>query len=718
MAARRHHRVRLAMPAMRSRGDIQGLRAIAVLLVVLAHAGVPGFAGGYVGVDVFFVVSGFLITSILLHEATEHGSISLTGFYSKRARRILPAATVALMATATAAIALLPYIRAQQTLGDVAWSAFFAANVRFGHEQTDYFSRGQAPSPVQHFWSLAVEEQFYLVWPALIILVLVGAGHRASVVRRRLRWLGLLAAGLAAASFAWSIATTPTDPTGAYFATTTRGWELGAGALLAFAGRSLHMLSGAMRTVLAVLGLASIAIAAVTFTDHTPVPGYAMALPVAGTVAVLAAGSGIPDRSGPILVRLLGRQPLRWIGDVSYGFYLWHWPFLILASAYLGHRLSVPANLALAGGALLVAWLSYRLIENPIRRAPTLSLRPRLALLLWPAAIGSLLIVNFGSQAYIDHERRVLAAAAADVDLSELPPSQRMPRNGDRIHDALADAIDRATLDAPQTPVDDLKAVSEEFVRDPACRASEEQSSHVICPIGAVGSDRRMVVLGDSHAQMWLPALDLIAQRTGYELVPITKLGCTPYAVVAWKFDRDEVYTECNDFHPWALDQVRLADPDVIIVGSASVIRSVDPTTGDLLSPDIARQTWRNGARSLAEELLTIAPDVLFMEDINRLPWNPADCLSNLRKTAADCTFSPSEWVADSNRLVRHGIAGTGAWQLKTHDWFCLRDRCPTVVAGRSVYGDDDHMASGYAVYLVDALEKRLRLPMPATPNL
>ena len=704
---------------MRSRGDIQGLRAIAVLLVVLAHAGVPGFAGGYIGVDVFFVVSGYLITSILLHEATEHGSVSLAGFYAKRARRILPAATVTLTVTAVAAIVLLPYVRAQKVLGDVAWSAFFAANLRFGQQETDYFSRGQPPSPLQHVWSLAVEEQFYLVWPTLLVLVLViGARRRAANVRRRLLWLGLVAAGLTAASFAWSVQTTPTDPTGAYFSTATRGWELGAGALLALAGRSLPLLGGMTRAVLAALGLASIAVAAATFTDHTPVPGYHMALPVVGTAALLAAGSGIPDRSGPLVVRLLGRQPLRWIGDVSYGFYLWHWPFLILAPAYLGHRLSVPANLALSGAALLVAWLSYRLIENPIRRAPSLSLRPRLALLLWPVAIGSLLAVNVGSHAYIDHERRVLAAAAADVDLSDLPLSQRMPRNGEQIHDALADAIDRATLDAPQMPVDDLQAEADEFVRDLDCRASEEQSSSEICPIGDVGSDRRIVMLGDSHAQMWLPSLEIIAERTGYELVPITKLGCTAYEVVAWKFDRDNVFTECNDWRTWALEQARLADPDVIVVASASVIRSTDETTGDLLSLDAARQAWRDGAGSLAEELLTIAPEVRFMEDINRLPWNPADCLSDLDNTAADCTFTPSDWVADSNRLVRHGIAGTGAWQLRTHDWFCLRDRCPTVVAGRSVYGDNDHMANSYSVYLAEALEKRLRLPTPGAPSL
>ena len=708
----RRHAARLAMPAMKARGDIQGLRAIAVLLVVLAHAGVLGVGGGYIGVDVFFVVSGFLITSILLHEATERGSISLVRFYAKRARRILPAATATLMATAIAAIVLLPYVRAEAILGDVAWAAFFAANLRFAEGQTDYFSAGQPHSPVQHYWSLAVEEQFYLVWPAVIVAVLVvGAGRRVAVVRRRMPWLVGFAAVLVVASFAWSVAATPTDPTGAYFATSTRGWELGAGALLAMAGRSLPRLRRSARSLLAVAGLAMIAVAAVTFTDRTPVPGYHMALPVVGTVLLIAAGSGVPDRSGPVVVRLLGRQPLRWIGDVSYGFYLWHWPFLILAPAYAGHRLSVPANLALCAGALLMAWLSYHLIENPIRRAPTLSLRPRLALLLWPAAIGSLLIVNAGSQAYIDHERRIVAAAAASVDLSALPPEQRVPRNGEPIHDALADALDRASLDAPQTPVEDLEPVSEEFVRDTDCRAAEAQWSHEICPLGEIGSDRRMVVIGDSHAQMWLAGLEIVAERNGYELVPITKLGCTPYDVVAWKFDRDDVYTECNAWRQWALEQAGLARPDVIVVASASVIKSADEATGELLPLDAARQAWRDGARSLAEDLLAIAPDVRFVEDINRLPWYPADCLSDLDKTAADCTFEPSSWVADSNRLVRRGIRDTDAIRVVSHDLFCLRDRCPTVVNGMAVYGDNDHLANGYSAYLADELEERLRLP-------
>ena len=708
----RRHRVDDALPAMRPRPDIQGLRAVAVLLVVLAHAGVLGIEGGYVGVDVFFVVSGFLITSILLHEATAWGSVSLVRFYGKRARRILPAATLTLVVTAAATTVLLPYLRAERILGDVGWAAGFAANVRFGQERTDYFAAQQPPSPVQHFWSLAVEEQFYLVWPALIVAVLIlGTRGSPAAARRRLPRLGWLVAGLAAASLAWSIATTPTDPTVAYFSTATRAWELAAGALLAFAGRSLPWLGRRVRGLFAAVGLAMVGAAAVTFSEHTPVPGYHLALPVAGTVLLLAAGSGIPSGTGPVVVRLLGRQPLRWIGDVSYGFYLWHWPFLVLAQAYAGHRLDVSTNLLLCAGALLTAWLSYQLIEDPIRRTTTLSHRPRLALLLWPAAIGSLLVVNLGSHAYIDHERRVLAAAAANVDLSDLPSAQRLPRTGDVVHDALADALDRATLDAQQTPVDGLTPDGEEFVRDADCRAAETESTHEICPLGDVGADRTVVVLGDSHAQMWLPAIELIADRTGYELVPITKLGCTPYDVVAWKFDRGEEYAECNAWRPWAVDQVRQADPDVVVVASASVVKSVDPSTGELLPLDASRSTWREGARSLAAELLAIAPEVRFVADIERLPWNPADCLSDLDNTAADCTFGRSDWVHASNRLVRHGIAPTAAEYVSLRGLLCLRGRCPTVIDDLAVYSDDDHLASGYARFLADDLEERLRLP-------
>jgi peptidoglycan/LPS O-acetylase OafA/YrhL len=708
----RRHRATSPLPAMTNRVDIQGLRALAVLLVVLGHAGLLGATGGYVGVDVFFVVSGFLITSILLHEATEQGSLSLARFYAKRARRILPAATLTLIGTAVAATVIVPYVRAEAILKDVGWAAVFGANIHFGNARTDYFAAHQPPSPVQHYWSLAVEEQFYLVWPALIVvMLLLGARRSPATVRRRLPWLAFVVAVLSALSLTWSVTTTQSDPAAAYFSTTARCWELGAGALLAFAGRSLPRLSKRVRNVLAIAGLGMVLMAGFTFTEATPVPGYHLAVPVLGTVALLAAGSGSTTATSPAIVRLLGRQPLRWIGDVSYGFYLWHWPLLIIGMAYVGHRLDLTTKLALIGGALLLAWISYELLENPIRRARSLSLRPKPALLLWPAAIGSLALVTICSHSYIGYQRDRVAAAAAEVDLSMLPPSQRAPRTGDPVHDAIADSVDRATLDAPQAPVDDLSEAIGPWLDDPSCGASETEVTHDICPMGDVGSPRRMVVLGDSHLLMWIPALEVIAERTGYELVPITKLGCTPYDVVAWKFDRDDVFAECNAWRPWALDQVRQARPDVIVVGSASVIKSADEATGDLLRTDEARNVWKVGARSLAKDLAEIAPEVRFVQDVNRLPWNPADCLSDLDHTAADCTVEPSAWVTDSNRLVRRGIAHTGARQVRLRGLFCVHGRCPTVVDGMAVYGDDDHLAPDYVRYLAGDLEKRLRLP-------
>lgn len=712
MSTSRHRAAPSPMPSVRSRADIQGLRALAVLLVALGHGHLLGLTGGYVGVDVFFVISGFLITSILLHEASTRGGLSLVGFYGKRARRILPAATVTLVATAVAATVMLPYVRAEAILKDVAWATMFAANIHFGQARTDYFSSHLPPSPVQHYWSLAVEEQFYLVWPALIVLVVV-AGTRGSptAVRRRLPRLALLVAALSALSLVWSITSTSSDRTTAYFSTPARCWELGAGTLLAFAGRGLPQLTRRAREMLAWLGLSLVLIAGFTFTANTPVPGYHMVLPVLGTVMLIAAGSTRPGSTAPVIVRLLGKQPLRWIGDVSYGFYLWHWPFLILGTAYFGHRLGAGTTVGLLSGALVMAWLSYQLLENPIRRARALSRRPRLALLLWPAAISILLSINVGSHSYIDHRRATVAAAAANVDLAALPSGQRAPRDGNRVHDAIADSIDRATLNAPEMPVGQLTRGIHAWLHDKNCGASETQTKHQICVMGDVNGTRRMVALGDSHLLMWLSDLDAIAQQDGYQLIPITKLGCSPYDVTAWDFSRRTEYTNCNQFRPWALNQVKALHPDIVIVGSASQIASMDPSTGRLLPPEQARRTWRAGARTLGRQLIAISPEVRFLQDINRLPQDPAECLSDLAHTAADCTFPPSSRVADSGRLVHDGLAGTGAEYVRLRDMFCIEGRCPTVIDGVQVYADNDHITIDYARYVVGDFESRLRLP-------
>jgi peptidoglycan/LPS O-acetylase OafA/YrhL len=326
-----------AAPAQTFRPDVEGLRAVAVTAVVLFHAGVPGLRGGYVGVDVFFVISGFLITSLMLREIAGTGAVSLRRFYARRARRILPASSLVLVTVILATYHWLGFLRGDEVARDGVWAALFASNFRSAALGVDYLASQAAPSPMQHFWSLAVEEQFYLVWPLAVVL-LIRFGHR--------RWIGICLGVAVAASFAWSVRS------GGYFGPATRAWEIGAGGLLA-------VFSLRLAAPVAWLGLALIGLAVVGFDESTPFPGYAAALPVLGALLVLA---GRGDA-------LLGLAPLRWLGRISYSLYLWHWPVLIILEQAHGGPLSASARTLAVLLSLVLAVLTYFGVEDPIRRS-------------------------------------------------------------------------------------------------------------------------------------------------------------------------------------------------------------------------------------------------------------------------------------------------------------------------------------------------------------
>ncbi|MBU2663395.1 acyltransferase [Actinoplanes bogorensis] len=347
-AGLRHSTVPAAAGSTGFRRDIEGLRAVAVLLVVLFHAGVPGVAGGYIGVDVFFVISGFLITSVMLREVRRTGGLSLIDFYARRARRILPAAAVVLVATLLASYHWLGFLRGDEIAGDVGWSALFAANFRFANTGLDYLASQGAASPVQHFWSLAVEEQFYLVWPAAIVLLL-WLGFRWAIGY----WLAAAVVASLAYGVLWQTGTW------SYFSPFSRAWEIGAGCLLALVATKLDRIPHRLATAMAGVGLALIVVSALTFDETTTFPGYAAGLPVIATVMVLA---GRGDS-------LLATWPLVWLGRLSYSFYLWHWPVLIIAQQAYGEMLSVVTRAALVLAALGLAAVTFFAVEEPIRRS-------------------------------------------------------------------------------------------------------------------------------------------------------------------------------------------------------------------------------------------------------------------------------------------------------------------------------------------------------------
>ena len=346
------------------RPDIQGLRAIAVILVILAHASVPGFEGGYIGVDVFFVISGFVITSLLLRQPPRGVRHNLAYFYARRIRRIVPAATLTLVATTLAAYFLLGTNFVPQLLGDVRWASLFSENFRLIRTGSDYFIPGIAPSLVTHFWSLAVEEQFYLAFPLVVFSLTL-----MSPLRHRTTSLGvfLVAAIAASAWYSWHL--TPISPTVAYYSPFTRFWEIALGALVALLPAAWARRTPHLNTLLGFLALLALAAAVWRLNTMSVYPGVLAWWPC-GTTAVLLWTGQASVKGGP--ATWLSWRPLRYIGDISYSLYLWHYVWLMLPLQMVHPPTSSWARVIEIAGAFACAVISYHVLENPIRHSKRL----------------------------------------------------------------------------------------------------------------------------------------------------------------------------------------------------------------------------------------------------------------------------------------------------------------------------------------------------------
>ncbi len=455
----------------RFRPDVQGLRAVAVVLVVLFHAHVPGFGGGYVGVDVFFVISGFVITGVLLRERSSTGSTSILSFYGRRARRILPAATLVIITTVVVSYPLLGPVSGDQTATDSLWASVFLINLHFAATGTNYLASQLPPSLLQNFWSLAVEEQFYLVYPATIVVV-ASISWRLSLRRR----LGIVLGVAALGSLLVSITQTSTNPTTAYFSPLPRVWELSLGGIVALSTEYLRRWPAPISSVLSWLGLASILGAGAFYSASTAYPGWAVALPVFGAALIIAGGTAVPERGAE---RLLRMRPFQWIGLISYSLYLWHWPVLTLVAERRGTgNLPVSESLLWLVVSLGLSIATYRLVENPIRRSPSLVGRR------WASVVlgGCLILAS-------------LTLATAEI----------------HIHRAPGDATDLTGL---QTSATCPSPTTRELT--PLMGTSRPANQLVA----------RLMVVGDSTACTMVPGLEAVAAPLGIQVENATVIGC------------------------------------------------------------------------------------------------------------------------------------------------------------------------------------------------
>ena len=362
------------------RPDIQAMRALAVLLVVLYHADIPGVHGGFLGVDVFFVISGFVITNVLLREKASKGTTSIPGFYARRIRRILPAATVVLIATVFATYHWLSYITGAITANDAKYVAAFVGNFRFASLGTQYFTATQPPSTLQQFWSLAVEEQFYLVWPLLFLLITL-PWKKFSPVPRLITALTMVIG----VSLAWCIIETQQNEVWAFFSPLTRAWELALGAMLAVVGPHLRGRAPRSGVILGAIGLVTVFLCTWFYSTSTLWPGTAVILPVLATGAIIAGGS---LRGTGSFGRFATFPPVQWLGNVSYSLYLVHWPVIAIATQFAIAPLPLTSEIELVVLSVALAGVLYYAIENPIRRSRWLSNRRGVTFIIGAVLIG------------------------------------------------------------------------------------------------------------------------------------------------------------------------------------------------------------------------------------------------------------------------------------------------------------------------------------------
>lgn len=649
------------------RPDIEGLRAIAILAVLAYHAQLPWISGGFVGVDVFFVISGFLITGLLLREVAASGRIDLPAFYARRARRLLPAALVVIAVTVLASAFILSSVQFPSVAGDGAAAALYVSNYRFALSATDYFAAEGAPSPLLHYWSLGVEEQFYLFWPLLIVL-----GARFLKVRR----LWILVSAIGIASLIASIVMTNVEAPWAFYSLPTRAWQLALGALVALGVLALPRHWPAhVATALGVVGLLLVAVSVVLISDATPFPGLAALAPTVGTALLIIAG----ERSSGLVSRALATPIPRFFGRISYSLYLWHWPLLILVPLALdrdGGRLRI----VLAAASIVVAWLSTTFIERPFRTGWATRHTSRWT--LGAAAALSLVVaasaVTAGGNLATTPDEPPLPTLSPRTEKPELPPAVVSgPLPGDLQPSLLAALEDKASV-----MVD-------------GCRAGFPQSQPRDCIYGNADAATTVVLFGDSHAAMWLPAIERVAFDRDWRIVALIKPACPPADVQVWSRRLKREFTECHEWRDLAVQRIAELQPSVTFVATAKDHTIL--STGGKRVKATDKRAWKEGLEAMLVELVAASDRVVLIGEVPHLPVDPLECLAEGDSLDA-CPVTRSEVVDEPyEKVEKRSAKKAGAQWVRTTNWLCPGERCPLVMGRFLVYRDADHLTATFA---------------------
>lgn len=682
------------------RPEIQLLRAVAVSAVVVNHVWPGALPGGYLGVDMFFVISGYLITAHLLREVDRTGTIRLRAFWGRRVRRLLPASLLVIVVSAVASLVVLPAAEWPMVFRQVTASALYVQNWALAADAQDYFASAQSPSPLTHYWSLSLEEQFYLVWPLLILGAYV-VGRRLGRPRPA---IAVLLGVVVAASLAFSVRQTATDPGAAYFVTPARMWQLGIGGLLAFLPtltRGRHVARSRRRHVVALAGWVAVATSVVTFDEGSPVPGWVTLLPVLGTAAVIWAGDAflraVPRAARPLLAIGL------WLGAISYSLYLWHWPPVVLVPAALGRPLGSTGQVVLVVAVVVLAWATLTLVENPLREHRWAARGP-----LWrtflPAAVATSLVVGFATYTGAGVDRRTETVREQVTTALE---------SGDRCFGA------RAVANGCPEPnrlryrnAGLLRVENTQF--DPTwgetCLQNPREAAVVSCQYGVppAQTDRRVILVGDSHARHWAPAVERIALRRQWNVTLIAKSSCPVNAEDPRTRRFPEFVPSCRAWNDAVVDRVLASRADLVITSASSRNYVLPGLKGRQATARMAAgyaSVWRRWAAA--------GKTVVALGDVPRMRQGDIPTCVMRSGTRDDPCWAPAA-EADSPDPLLLAVERMDSRRVHGVDlsrFFCSGGRCHSVIGGIVAYGDGNHMLEYFARSLAPYLEEQL-MPM------
>ncbi len=671
------------------RPEIHALRAAAVTLVILFHLWPDTFPGGFVGVDVFFLISGFLITGHLQREIAVSGRVSLSSFWARRARRLLPAAMLVLVSTGLASWILLPKPLWQDTFIQIGAAGAYVVNWVLAAASVDYFAADSPATAVQHYWSLSVEEQFYLVWP-LIISGLAwlarystrGRRHAAAPVSRYVvRGVG----ALAVASFLYSVWLSPRSDA-AYFSTLTHVWQFALGALLCAAVPFLHrrVLHPAIRAAATWLGFVVLLVCGITFDGELAFPGWIAAVPLAGAALVIGArDSGDTAISA---ATAMGSRPVQWLGDVSYAAYLWHWPLIVLVPYAVDRNLAWTDKVAIL---LITFGLSHAtkvLLEDPVRFSRYLSSRNRLTFA--SAAVSVLLLVGLCALAWSTVERESEhARVAAETNLAEACHGAGAVLSG-------ADCPGPYYVDPELLLATDGPSTEPTRVRLSTGMLADEYHPD--------DSGITVAVVGDSHARMYVRAMQRLAERHGWRLLEIRHNDCTPSAPTWESTFATDMKASCQRFRQDLIDRLAPAEEIDLVVTSSVAPRYADMPGADHDEIATAFETTYRSWLDHDKAVVVIADVPGTTDEVKDLPA----CVAAAASHDDPCALPRASVIETDLQMVgAERLVPLGLQVVDFTDAYCDAELCHAAIGGLVAYAEGSHLSRAFSESLAPHLE-------------